>query len=334
MKHSVLIREVGKNFTLGVLSLALAWFGLQLLFSGARYQTIAVSDYSLTGVEYSPGGRILAVTGGAHSWKGRWISSSDLLVRLYDPSDGRLLHELDGHTRFVRSCSFSPDGSRLLTVSRELLLWNPETGELLKRIDPGERTVLLGQFLAGGDRFVTGTREGTVQIWDAGTGEVLKEFNAHDRALTALDAAATKDIFATGTVGEVFVWDADTGEKIDEFPVEYVPVSIKFTDQDRTLLVPNGSAVVARNLVTQEERLLTERQGSWVGNIAVSADGVYLATTSTGGEVQIWTQRDMKRQARLPRNGSDCFGLSLSPGGTQLAAVGMNGELRLWELAL
>ncbi|MCB2156897.1 WD40 repeat domain-containing protein [bacterium] len=334
MKTREIIRTAGTNVTLGMAAILMAVFGVMLLFSGEHFETISVSQYSLTDVEYSPDGKILAITGGAYSWKGRWISSSDLAIRLYDPTTGEFLRKMDGHTRFVRNCSFSPDGSRLLTVSRELLLWDPQTGELLLTIDPGERTILRGAFLADNRRIVTGARDGKVQIWDVETGELLNEFQAHQRAVTSLDSARSKDFFVTCTVGEILVWDANTCEKLDEFGINYVPVSIRVAENDRFVIVPNGPTIVSYNLESREEKLLFEREKFWVGNIAVSTDGTYLATTSTDGGLQIWERDGMKRRAQLPKNGSDCFGIAFSPDGSQLAAVGMAGELRLWDLKL
>ena len=46
-------------------------------------------------------------------------ASDDGTARLWDAESGETLDELEGHTSWVRTASFSPDGARVVTASRD-----------------------------------------------------------------------------------------------------------------------------------------------------------------------------------------------------------------------
>lgn len=56
------------------------------------------------------------------------------MARIYSTEDGKLLHELKGHSRGVFAVAFAPDGSRVVTGGFDgtLRIFNAETGEALK----------------------------------------------------------------------------------------------------------------------------------------------------------------------------------------------------------
>ena len=57
-------------------------------------------------------------------------------MRLWDTNTGNLLHTLTGHTNWVNSITFSPDGNTLATGSYDdtARLWDVNTGDSLHRL--------------------------------------------------------------------------------------------------------------------------------------------------------------------------------------------------------
>ena len=66
-------------------------------------------------------------------WDGKRIvsGSNDGTVRVWDAEYGFCLHELKGHTDWVRSVSFSGDGKHIVSGSRDntVRVWDAESGE-------------------------------------------------------------------------------------------------------------------------------------------------------------------------------------------------------------
>lgn len=63
-------------------------------------------------------------------------------ARIYNTDDGKLLHELKGHTRGVFTVAFAPDGKQVVTggFDGKIRLFNAESGELIKEFVPVDVT--------------------------------------------------------------------------------------------------------------------------------------------------------------------------------------------------
>ena len=86
---------------------------------------------SIRGISYSPDGTLLAVAGTAGLW-------------LYDGTTHQEVALLRGHTDWVLSVAFSPDGGTLASGGRDgtVRLWDPVTSEQMRN---PHRTYRLGR---------------------------------------------------------------------------------------------------------------------------------------------------------------------------------------------
>jgi WD40 repeat protein len=89
-------------------------------------------------------GRIFAVDFSADGSK--FVAGSSTgstgMARIYSTDDGKLLHELKGHTRGVFAVSFAPDGKQVATggFDGKIRLFNADSGEIIKEFVPVEVT--------------------------------------------------------------------------------------------------------------------------------------------------------------------------------------------------
>ena len=61
------------------------------------------------------------------------VLSNDQTARVWNASSGQLLAKLQGHTGFVESAVFSPDGQHIVTASldKTARVWDASNGQLL-----------------------------------------------------------------------------------------------------------------------------------------------------------------------------------------------------------
>ena len=86
----------------------------------------------------------------------------------------------------VNSAVFSPDGSRVVTASRDKTarLWDAKTGAALATLSGHTDVVNSAVFSSDGSRVVTGSHDSTARLWDATTGAALATLSGHAGLVT------------------------------------------------------------------------------------------------------------------------------------------------------
>ena len=186
-----------------------------------------------------------------------------------------------GHTAPVLSATFSPDGSRLLTASRDgtARIWDSETAANQLVLPEHQGAVSFAAFSPDGRQVVTADEKGTCRLWDALTGELL---SSTEHAARARPLASEHGIWIVSHKNRCTeVWDA---------------------------LRPQAPKVAV-----EEARIVVA--------MALSADGRCLATAGADGLVSFWDTASGTQLAtlKLPARSTDV--LSLSPRGTHAAII-------------
>ena len=112
-------------------------------------------------------------------------------VKLTAPAgaeDRSLLCIFAGHTGFVMSVAFSPDGTCVLTGSGDgtARLWETNTGRLLSTWQGHTSSVNSVAFSPDGTRMLTGSSDGTARLWEASTGRLLSTWQGHTLSVNSV----------------------------------------------------------------------------------------------------------------------------------------------------
>jgi hypothetical protein len=102
---------------------------------------------------------------------------------VWDAATGAILSTLSGHSDIVMSVSFSPDGKRVLTGSRDQTarLWDVASGRELLSLKGHRGWVVTVAFSRDGQRIVTASSDGTAKVWQADSAEEVKNWQSEER---------------------------------------------------------------------------------------------------------------------------------------------------------
>src|SRR5262249_47382318 len=97
----------------------------------------------------------------------------DNTLKLWDAASGALLRTFKGHSSWVRSVAFSPDGGRVLSGSFDgkVKLWDVATGALLHTFDGHSGWVRSVPVAPDGGRVLSCRADRTLKVWGAANGE-------------------------------------------------------------------------------------------------------------------------------------------------------------------
>lgn len=281
------------------------------------------SSWLLT-ITFSPDGRTIA------------SGHDDQVVRLWDASTGKLLHELRSHQEEVCAAAFSADGKLLATAGedRMVYLWDAKTGKLLRGLQGHTDRVDALAWSASGRRIASAGWDTSVRVWDPQKGELLAMLNGQGECVhSVIFAPDDKSLICGDSECVVRRWDHEKLKVLHEFRRHQGAVKQLALRPDGKRLASGGAdrTIQFWNLVDQTPTFDNQGALTQVVSVAVSSQGD-LAAVSGVGRVGLWSLASGKPK-QPPRLEQAALCVAWSSRGT-LAVGDAAGSIHLYDGAM
>ncbi len=294
------------------------------------------------------GGEALAMSGGGL----RSLSLQEAQLQPGAPTITGV--ELAGHTDWVRSAYFSPDGTMVVTASDDQTarVWDGSTGAELLVLTGHTNWLTSAVFSPDGSTVLTASLDGSARLWDAESGELLRILLAaavHDAdqpsriaTLIGHEGAAYSARFSpdgTRAVSAsndqtVRIWDAATGDELHRLELEGNVTSASYSADGRYLLTStyvNHSSVGLWD-ATQEPPVLirTFRTGQTMWS-AFSPDGARAVVAGWDSNVTLWDVETGDKIGEFFGHERSVWTAEFSRDGTRVVTAAQDGTARIWD---
>ena len=241
---------------------------------------------------------------------------------------------LRGHTGWVNSASFSPDGKYIVSASEDLTvrIWDVNTGLQVGVPLVGHTSIVTSASFSPDGRYIVSTSfDKTVRIWDAQTGQQIgMPLVGHTYWITSASFSPDgRYIVSTSSDSTARLWDAQTRQQVGE-PLKHhgEVATASFSPDSRYIVtVSYGKAYIWYVETGQQVGNTLETEDGYIKDATFSSDGKYIATAYSDSVIIL----DAKTRQQVGKYKKDNYDrintVTYSPNGNYIMTTGDNSVI-------
>ena len=244
---------------------------------------------------------------------------------------------LSGHSSWVNSVAFSPDGKILASGSDDyrVKLWDIESKSEIANLSGHNSYVRSVAFSSDGKYLASGSNDYKVKLWDIESKSEIKTLSGHSNYVYSVAFSPDGKILAFGSGDKIIkLWDIESKSEIATLSGhnDYV-YSVAFSPDGKYLASGSGDKIIKLwDIESKKEIATLSGHEKGIRGLAFSPDGKILASGSLDGSVRIWDIEKGEEVKKFYEHTGEIYSVAFSPCGRYLASSGQNGEIKIYDL--
>lgn len=245
---------------------------------------------------------------------------------------------LTGHKAGVNVCSFSPDGKRLMSGSKDgvIRVWDvTQHYKMMKEFSFGDDAITALHFNHAGDKFSVGSLN-SLQIFNSATFKrIVRKKNAHVTFVKSGNFSIDDQLIVSSSWKEnaLVVWDASTLKKVMELAEPVWTDEASFTPDGKYIISCNHDNM-AKVWDVKTGNIVKTFAGhtDWIYAVKVTSDMTTLITGSFDQSIKLWEFSTGKLLHTLTGHKDGIAALAVSPNNQMIASASVDGVIIVWDL--
>ncbi|NET03135.1 MAG: hypothetical protein F6K16_00050 [Symploca sp. SIO2B6] len=241
-------------------------------------------------------------------------------------------NRLEGHTGYINSVSFSPDGEMIGTASydKTAKLWSAD-GKYLQTLEGHKEQVTDISFSRDGQTIATASRDDTVILWNR-EGKNLQILEGHKGNVWSVHFSPDGHKIATASGDQtVKLWDLK-GKLLNTLSGHTKPVyMVRFSPEEEILATASEDKTIKLWNFQGEELHPFQGHSDQVLSVNFSRDGQTIASASTDKTVILWDLNTKDKIITLQGHEGTVYDAIFSPDGQTIASASEDDTVKLWR---
>lgn len=268
-----------------------------------------------------PEGNLVAAAGDNH------------LIRIFDIAAGKQLHELEGHTDWVRALDFSPDGALLVSVGQDgrVQLWSASEGREIRQLHRIGNSLQSIKFSRDGKRLYCAGIDDHLRVIDVESGHVTASWKCSSTDIRTVAVSLDDSLIAAaGRDGVIRIWKQD-GELVHDLPAHHRRIrNLQFSNAGSALYSVGDDKVLRVDDVVDPTKGfdLPVAQGKLL-SLAVINDEI-VAAGASNNKIYIWNTDTKELVGELQAHTGSVSALCSTT--DSLISSGYDATIRVWTV--
>jgi hypothetical protein len=244
-----------------------------------------------------------------------------------------------GHSDWVTSVAFAPDGRTALSGSRDrtLKLWDVATGQEIRTFTRHYDAVYSVAFAPEGRTALSGSQDKTLKLWDVATGQEIRTFIGHSDVVNSVAFAPDGRTAVSGSQDKTLkLWDVATGRESRTFTGHLgIVTSVAFAPDGRTALSGSSDKTLKLwDVATGQEIRTFIGHSDIVNSVAFAPDGRTAVSGSSDETLRLWDVATGREIRTFTGHSDSVRSVAFAPDGrTALSGDRWDNALTLWDVA-